>query len=317
MDINWALLATLVLSIIVMIGLPVLLSLLVIRHFKVSWWVIVAGVLTFVGSQVIHIPALTGVNALLSNGTLPIPSSTWQPLYFGVLTGLLAGLCEEGARWVGFKILRKKASHFGSSLALGVGHGGAESIILCVLGTAWSLVTVLTYNAGGQIASGVSTDTVQTMLAQISAFWAQPWYTGLLPGLERIIALSTQILLSIMVWKAVVNRSFVWWLLAVLYHTVVDAVSVFLTQIGWGDYQIEGILLIFLVLNVLLIHRFYLDESVAEEEEEAEEDEESNEGDETVVIEGAQSAENSVDEKPADSTEAEPGSANEDPSENK
>ncbi len=36
MGINWALLATLVISIIVMIGLPITLAFLVIRHFKVS-----------------------------------------------------------------------------------------------------------------------------------------------------------------------------------------------------------------------------------------------------------------------------------------
>lgn len=309
MDINWALLATLVLSIIVMIGLPVLLSLLVIRHFKVSWWVIVAGILTFIVSQVVHIPALTGVNTLLSKGILPVPSSTWQPLYFGVLTGLLAGLCEETARWAGFKILRKKASHFGSSLALGVGHGGAESIILCILGTAWSLVTVLIYNPANQLAAGVSTDTVQTMLAQISSFWMQPWYVGLLPGLERIIALSTQILLSVLVWKAVVNHSFLWWLLALLYHTVVDAVSVFLSQIGWSDYQIEGILLVFLLLNVLLIHRFYLDESIAEEEAEDEEEESDSADAESETEKEIASGENASVEETPESTDEKPGAA--------
>lgn len=288
MAINWALLATLVFSIIVMIGLPIALAFLVVRHFKVSWWVVLTGVITFIVSQLVHIPALAGVNALLSNGTIPLPSTTWQPIFFAILGGLLAGICEETARWAGFKIIRKKISHFGSSLALGVGHGGAESIILCIMGTAWSLATVLLYSPGAQIAKGVSTDTVQTMLASISSFWAQPWYIGLLPGLERIIAISGQILLSILVWKAVVNRSFLWWLLALLYHTVLDAVPSFLSQLGWDSYLIEGVLLVFLLLNVLLINRFYLDESVAEEEAEEEEgesgegEEDEEEGDEPV-----------------------------------
>ncbi len=258
---------------------------------------VLTGVITFIVSQVVHIPALSGVNLLFSKGILPVPSTTWQPLVFGLLGGLLAGLCEETARWGGFKILRDKASHFGSSLALGVGHGGAESIILCILGTAWSLATVLLYNPGGQIAKGVSTDTVQTMIASIASYWAQPWYTGLLPGLERIIALSTQILLSILVWKAVVNRNAWWYLLAVLYHTIVDAVGTFLSQMGWQSYLIEGVLLIFMLLNVLLINRFYLDEAIAEEEAEEEGEEEgAEEGEQAAQGEEAEKESPSEDE---------------------
>jgi uncharacterized membrane protein YhfC len=275
--INWALLAGYVLSLIVMIGLPIFLAFVVVRRFHVSWWVVLTGVITFIGSQVVHIPALAGVNALFSNGILPIPPANWIPLVNGLITGLLAGLCEETARWVGFKVLRDRGKPWGSALGLGVGHGGAEAIILAVLGTGISLFTVLFYNAGHQIASGTSMATVQNMLQQIAAFWGQPFYTGLLPGLERIIALSTQILLSILVWKAVVEHNFWWFLLAILYHTIVNAVGVFLVQNGMADYLVEGVLFLFFLLNFYLIYRFITDEEEAEEEAEDEEGEEDEE----------------------------------------
>ncbi|MEN6571178.1 MAG: YhfC family glutamic-type intramembrane protease [Anaerolineaceae bacterium] len=305
--INWALLASYLLSLIVMIGLPILLAFVVVKRFHVSWWVILTGVGTFIVSQVVHFPALAGVNALFSKGILPIPAANWQPLVNGVIVGLLAGICEETARWAGFKILKNKAKPFGSALGLGVGHGGAESIILAVLGTGITLGTVLLYNAGHQIASGTAAATVQNMLSQIAAFWGQPFYAGLLPGLERIIAISTQILLSILVWRAVVERNFWWFLLAILYHAIVDAVGVFLLQNGMASYLVEGVLFLFFLLNIYLIYSFIRDETEAEEEEDEEgaegEDEEEEEG-EAKDIEDEEEEELSEPESSLDEPES-------------
>lgn len=266
MENNIPLFITYVISLLIMIGLPVLLAFLVTRYFKVSWWVVLVGVLTFLLSQAVHYPAVIGINALFNNGILPIPAEKWVPIVNGVIGGLLAGICEESARWVGFKVLKKKAEHYGSAFALGVGHGGMESILLAVLGTGVTLYTVLFYNAGGEIAKGVSTNEVQYMLFQIEQFWTTPWINGLLPGVERLIALSLQIFLSTLVWKAVVDRSFVWFLLAVIYHAVVDALAVYLAGIGWNYWAIEGILALFLVLNIFLLYRFWKEEKEIEEE---------------------------------------------------
>lgn len=276
---NIPLLLSYVLSLIVMIGLPVLLAFLVTRYFRVSWWVVLVGVLTFIASQVLRVPLAAGLNTLFTNGTLSVPNAQWAPVINGVIAGLMAGICEESARWVGFKLLKKKAERYGSAFALGVGHGGAESILLAVLGTAATLFTVLFYNPGAEIAKGVSTNEVQYMLLQIDQFWLTPWHSGLLPGVERVIALSTQIVLATMVWKSIVDRSFVWFALAVLYHMIIDAVAVFLQGIGWGYWPIEGILAIFLLLNIYLLYRFWDEESEIEKEMEELEDEDADDDD--------------------------------------
>ncbi len=281
MENNIPLFITYVISMLIMIGLPVLLAFVVTRYFKVSWWVVLAGVLTFLLSQAVHYPAVIGINTLFNKGLLPVPSEKWVPLVNGVIGGLLAGICEETARWVGFKFLKRKADRYGSAFGLGVGHGGIESIILAVLGTGATLFTVLFYNAGGEVAKGVSTNEVQYMLYQIEQFWTTPWVNGLLPGVERIIAMSLQIFLSTLVWKAVVDRSFIWFALAVIYHAVVDALAVYLGGIGWGYWAIEGVLALFLVLNIYLLYRFWKEEEEIEEEmEELEELEEGEEPDE-------------------------------------
>lgn len=286
MENNIPLFISYVISMLIMVGLPVLLAFIVTRYFKVSWWVVLGGVLTFLLSQAVHYPAVIGINALFNNGTIPVPPQNWVPVVNGVIGGLLAGICEETARWVGFKVLKKKAERYGSAFALGVGHGGMESILLAVLGTGATLFTVLFYNGGAQIAKGVSTNEVQYMLYQIDQFWTAPWYNGLLPGVERLIALSLQIFLSTLVWKAVVDRSFIWFLLAVLYHAVVDALAVYLSGIGWNYWAIEGILALFMALNIYLLYRFWREEEELEEEmeeiedlEEDEEDELEDEGD--------------------------------------
>ena len=259
-----------------MIGLPVLLAFLVVRFFKVSWWVILVGVLTFIFSQVLRYPLSLGINALFAKGIINITNNAWVPLVNGVLAGLLAGICEETARWLGFKALRDKAEHYGSAFGLGVGHGGIESLLIVALGTGATLFTVLFYNPGAELAKGVSSNEVQYMLFQLQQFWAAPWHTGLLPGVERIIALSTHIVLATMVWKSIADRSFLWFALAVLYHTVVDAVAVFLQGIGWGYWAIEGVLSIFLLLNLYLIFRFWEDESDIDDDDDDDDDDEDD-----------------------------------------
>ena len=285
MTANIPLFISYVLSLLVMIGLPILLAVVVTRYFKVSWWVVLAGILTFLGSQAIHYPAVVGINSLFSNGTLPAPTGQWVPVVNGVIGGLLAGISEEVARWVGFKLLKKKSEHYGSAFALGIGHGGMESILLAALGTGATLFTVLFYNAGGQIAKGVSTNEVQYMLYQIDMFWTTPWYNGLLPGMERIIALSLQIVLSAMVWRAVVDRSVTWFLLAILYHAVVNALAVYLSGIGWGYWAVEGTLAIFLLLNLYMLYHFWKEEKKIDEEMELLEEEEGDESDEVETEE--------------------------------
>lgn len=263
---NIPLMITYILSAIIMVGLPVFLAIFITRKFKVSWLVVLTGVLTFLVSQALRIPATSGINTLFSNGTLSVPSAQWMPVVNALLAGSMAALFEETTRWAGFKVLRRKAEKFGSALALGAGHGGIESILIFALYTAGTLFTVLFYNPGAEIAKGVSTDQVQYTLAQIQQFWTNPWTSGLLPGVERVIAIVTQIFLSTLVWKAIVDRAFIWWLLAVLYHLVIDAVAVYLSQIGWSYWVVEGILALFMLLSAFLIYRFIKDESEIEKE---------------------------------------------------
>lgn len=247
MEKNLMLIVTYIVAILIEIGLPVALAVVAVKKFKVSGWVIFTGVLTFIGSQVVHIPLLSGINALFAQSILPLPSPAVLPWFNAITAGLMAGLCEETARLVGFKILKAKAKPFNSGLALGIGHGGIESVIVGVL--------VLVSLIGGLASPSVLEQT---------QFWATPWHLPLAGGVERIIAVSAQLLMSVFVWKAVTSHNYWWYVLAIAYHTLLDGVAVFLAQSGFSAWPLEGVFSLFLVVNVIVLWRFWVSERAKE-----------------------------------------------------
>ncbi len=85
-----------IVAILLTITLPLLFAIFLRRRFRVSWFLFAIGTVTFVGSQVVHLP----LNALLSKwGVLPVGDLQGWPLaQAAVVLGLTAGLCEELAR---------------------------------------------------------------------------------------------------------------------------------------------------------------------------------------------------------------------------
>lgn len=264
METNWTLILTYIIAILVEIGLPVTLAVLIVRKWKMPWVVVLTGVLTFIGSQVVHIPMLQ-IPALLQklgmNITLP---SAWPIGFYALYLGLYAGLCEETARWVGYKALKTKAASYKSAFALGIGHGGVESVIVGLL-VAVSLISALFFNPDTLRASGVAEGTVQMTIAQVAQFWATPWHLPLASAVERITAVSAQLLMSVMVWKAVSQKKWLWYVLAVAYHAIIDGAAVLLTSFTSDVWTIEAALLIFLVIDVVFLVLFWKHEKAKEQ----------------------------------------------------
>jgi uncharacterized membrane protein YhfC len=186
----------------------------------------------------------------------------WPIWAYALYLGLLAGLCEETARLIGFKILKNKAKDFKCGLALGIGHGGVESVIIGGVVLA-SLLAALLYNPKTELAMGVSQEAINGMQAQLAAFWSTPWHMPLAGAVERITAISSHLLMTVLVWKTVA-RGKVWgYPLAVLYHTVLDGVSVWLASLSLTAWQLEGCLAIFMVISLVLVWRFWVGENKA------------------------------------------------------
>ena len=56
--------------------------------------------------------------------------------YYGywIFLGMTAGIFEETARWICFRYLLKKRRRFSDGIVFGLGHGGAEALLITGIG---------------------------------------------------------------------------------------------------------------------------------------------------------------------------------------
>jgi uncharacterized membrane protein YhfC len=260
---NWGLLIADIAAIIVEIGLPVTLAVLIIKKWKVSWLVVLTGVLAFIGSQVVHIPLLQ-VPALLQKLGLSITlPQEWPIVWYAVFLGFMAGICEETARWVGYKILKGKAANYKSAFAAGIGHGGVESLLVGLL-VLVNLVFFLTFNPDAMLASGTPEGAVAMTISQAAQFWASPWHLALAGAFERVIAISAHLFMSVLVWKSVRQKSWLWFLAAVVFHALLDFCAVYFNSLGLTPWQLELSITAFLVADVIFLVLFWKKEKQKE-----------------------------------------------------
>ena len=219
---------------------PILVGIWVIRRYRTGWKIFGAGVLTFLGSQIVHLLLLSGLTALIQKGLFPSPAQ--QILPYAAMLGLLAGLCEETARFSGFKILRDKANSWEGALTLGAGHGGTESILIGLASLA-NFALIMYIHLTGQTVLGTTPDQALKVLDL-------PWTLPLASAVERLTMLILQITLSVMVWLAASRRAWLWFAAAILWHALVDGSVLLLQSVGLTAWEIEGILAGIMLINL-------------------------------------------------------------------
>lgn len=236
-----------------MVAIPIALAIYIVHRWKLNWrlWWIGAG--AFVLSQVGHIPFNAAISSLFRQEIFPPIPESGKLVFNAVFLGLSAGIWEEGARYATYRWWAKKARSFPKAFLLGAGHGGIEAIILggLVLYTYIQLVAL----RGADLSKLVPANQLAALQAQVSTYWSLPWYMSLLGAFERIMALLTQISLSILVWQAFARRQGRWILAAVGWHALIDALAVFSVS-KWGALATEGILLLFMPINILILFVF-------------------------------------------------------------
>ena len=178
-------------AVIISIGLPI--SLLIYAIIKKRFLPFLLGVLAFIGSQIlIRIPLLKYLEMNSINYSM---FSAMYPVFFAIIIGLSAGVFEELARFVMMKFFMKNPN-WQSGFLFGAGHGGIEAVLFVGISASTMLFspTVAIYNAG--------------------------FFIG---GIERFFAMMLHIGLSIIVLQGVVQRKFIYVLIAILIHGFVDA----------------------------------------------------------------------------------------------
>jgi uncharacterized membrane protein YhfC len=238
--------AAYIFSFLGMILLPIFLWVYFTRKFSLSWRLVLAGGLTFIASQILHIPLVFGMGSFLE-------SVPW--LVNAIILGLLAGIFEETARYILFRFILKKTHSWKEGVLVGLGHGGTEAVLLGLL-TAFGFFTMLAMR-GSDLSTmpGIPADQVEAARQQVAAYWSMPWYMALMGFLERIFAITLHVSLSVMVLYAIAYRKPIWFWLALLWHALVDAVAVYALQ-KVGILGVEGIIAVFALISLWIVFRF-------------------------------------------------------------
>lgn len=213
------------------IGLPICLACWFVKRYKVQWKTLLVGAGVFilfalVLESLVHQLVLKGPSgpAILGN--------TW---YYALYGGCMAALFEETGRFVAIKwLVKDRPAGARNGVGYGIGHGGAEMLLLYGVTMISNLALSAMLNSGqaDTLIASAPTEAQEQVQAQFASLQALGAGSVLLGIWERLSALIVQLSLSVMVWTAV-RRGGKWmWLLllAFLLHFLIDAVTVVLAK---------------------------------------------------------------------------------------
>ena len=213
------------------IAIPVCLAVYLVRkhHARLSAILIGAGtfiVFALVLESIVHQLILKGPHGEAIMGNTPL---------FAIYGGLAAGIFEETGRFISMRFLMKKEpSKPLPGIAYGIGHGGAEMLIIFGITMINNLVISALINAGqaDAIFSKVPDEAAGQLQAQLDQLQTLGAGTLLVGFWERISALILHIGLSLMVWVSVRKGGRLLWLFpaAIVIHAIVDAGAVLLQK---------------------------------------------------------------------------------------
>ena len=232
------------------------------RRLRVAWRYFGYGALVFLVFQILtRLPAMQLLQARVKE---QLAASPWALLAWIAFAALTAGLCEEGGRYLGFRILWKKeeAKSWAQALMYGAGHGGLESMLLVGGSVLVSLIQVLALSQLDLQSLSLTPEQLEQLRQAREAIGSATWWLPLLGALERVLALTIQISLSVLVVQVFLRGRFSWWWLALGYHFLVDLSTALALQ--WGQKRlpettayllVEGIAALFALVSAWVILR--------------------------------------------------------------
>lgn len=245
------LIALIILEIVIVLTVPFLLGAYLRRWHGTSWVLFGIGAVTFIASQVVHIPLNYGLTALFRQPWMPGPAPEWRLAFNAVVLGLTAGLCEETARYLVLRFWARTARTWRQGVMFGAGHGGIESVLVG-LTVALTLVNMIVLRTMDVSALPLPPEQAAVAAAQVEAFWQTPLYLPLLAAAERLMAMLLHIALATLIMHGVVRKR-LWPLwVAIAWHALANAVTVYVNG-TWGPVASEGALAVLSLGSVALL----------------------------------------------------------------
>ncbi|MCA9929060.1 MAG: YhfC family intramembrane metalloprotease, partial [Anaerolineales bacterium] len=239
------------LTISITILLPLVAATMFRRRFYAPWWLFVVGAITFVGSQAYHIPLNNWLTDLGVIG--PVDAAHAHFVRTAVLLGLSAGLSESIARAVMYAVLRRqnRARQVKAGIMIGIGHGGIEAMIFGGIMVAASISALWAIRDTDLATLNLTSEQLIVVQQQLTAF-DKPLAAAIYPMIERILAMILHVAFSLLVWQAFEKRKIGYFLMTVLYHSVVDGLLVY------AGPQVETTELLLLILAAMVLPGLFL-----------------------------------------------------------
>jgi uncharacterized membrane protein YhfC len=206
-------------SAVISIGAPVCLFLFFRRKFNSRALPMVLGIAGFV----IFAMLLEGTIHRVVLGKFPLKQEA--PVVYIIYGIFMAGIFEETARFVAFKILKRKYAGIGTALSYGIGHGGIESALLAGVSMLIAIVASIIINTGNaEIITGrFRGEALAAINTQMEALLTTAPYMFFISGIERMMAIAIQLSLTVVVFYSVYGNNKLWLFpLAVLLHAIID-----------------------------------------------------------------------------------------------
>lgn len=214
---------------LLVIAIPVLLIIFWIRRTKASMKPVVTGIIIFPVFGIL-LKLIPSYFLLIADNPVSrtINSNIW--LYCIIGGGLLAGIFEEGGRFVAFKFILKKYKNNRDAISYGLGHGGFESAYVGISALSYIVMGIIVNNGGIAILTeGADAASTELALNQIKSLATTPFYIPAVFGtMERISAITFHTAMSVFVFAAAKENKYIMLFpAAILLHTLTNSLTVF------------------------------------------------------------------------------------------
>jgi uncharacterized membrane protein YhfC len=243
-----------IISITLCVGFPLVIIVYMYKKHIISWKVVLMGAAAFIISQ-----SILRVNILkiLNNSTWFNINVMQDYMVYSLFLGITAGIFEETARFICFKVFLKNKYQWHTGIAFGAGHGGIEALIFVLPACINNLIYSLAINSGKfesmLTKSGISSNMIVQM--KVSLINAKS-YVFLMAGLERIFAIIIHIAMTLMVLYAIKYRKNIYFLYAILFHAILNSPLEILMHFEVNIIFVEGYVMIMALISIIIIFKF-------------------------------------------------------------
>lgn len=239
-----------VIALLITIALPIAAGFWVNKKFRVPWRIISYGTLGYFLVQALVTLLFNGFATLVNNGTLALSDQAFYVAQIGIsiFLGALLGVL---IRWAGMKYLKEELDKLEAAYGIGIGYGGAESIMLVGLPLLTTFITMLT-----NLNINPETTTLDpAVVTQLEELWQVPAFIPLAGSLERISALVMHITVTILVLQVFQRKNNLFLAAAVGVELLINGLIAGLSEAGLMYGWVILISVVLMAGNIYLLYR--------------------------------------------------------------